>query len=409
MADQLAAAVIDASGEQRLQRIIVCCRVRLQVFVATIMFFCSRDEFILSILMPGSKRRSLSSPNPIKHIHTDVAEGQAVLLHSAITVGTAPVGGAALRAASDVELQGDSGIDLLSSSGACAAVPAADVSSDRPGIPVAVPPSPVSNVAVPAADVSSDLRPGIPVAVPPSPVSNRDRFIKGFLPARTCCNLDLCRAPAGTKFNLSAVCIAVFPKSTNPDRRYIQLADTTGSVGVTVWNENVNSFSTASVGRLVTLTKVVITNHNGKKALSMARDSSVQQIDDETHTDSTWWRSLLTLAPLSCGAVHDVADNTMVSVSGILGHVSSDTKMVQGVPKTLLTLHMVDSSGKLDVRSWNHNADAFNHHAEAPILIRRVRVTSFAGVKLCELLDGAGSVIETAFTGDAALRKFWRE
>ena len=382
MADQLAAAVIDASGEQRLQRIIVCCRVRLQVFVATIMFFCSRDEFILSISMPGSKRRSLSSPNPIKHIHTDVAEGQAVLLHSAITVGTAPVGGAALRAASDVELQGDSGIDLLSSSGACAAVPAADVSSDRPGIPV---------------------------AVPPSPVSNRDRFIKGFLPARTCCNLDLCRAPAGTKFNLSAVCIAVFPKSTNPDRRYIQLADTTGSVGVTVWNENVNSFSTASVGRLVTLTKVVITNHNGKKALSMARDSSVQQIDDETHTDSTWWRSLLTLAPLSCGAVHDVADNTMVSISGILGHVSSDTKMVQGVPKTLLTLHMVDSSGKLDVRSWNHNADAFNHHAEAPILIRRVRVTSFAGVKLCELLDGAGSVIETAFTGDAALRKFWRE
>jgi len=410
VADQLAAAVIDASGEQRLQRIIVCCCVRLQVFVATIIFFCSRDAFILPISMPGTKRGSLTSPNPIKHIHTDVAEGQAVLLHSVVAAGAAPVGGAALRAASDVEMQGVSVIDLLRSSGASAAVPAADVSSDlQPGIPVAVPPSPVSNAAVPAADLSSDLRPGIPVAVPPSPVTNRDRFIKGFLPARTCCNLDLCRAPAGTKFNLSAVCIAVFPKSTNPERRYIQIADSTGSVGVTVWNENVNSFSTASVGRLVTLTKVVITNHNGKKALSMARDSSVQQIDDETHTDSTWWRSLLTLAPLSCGAVHDVADNTMVSVSGILGHVSSDTKMVQGVPKTLLTLHMVDSSGKLDVRSWNHNADAFNHLADAPILIRRVRVTSFAGVKLCELLDGAGSVIETAFTGDAALRKFWRE
>jgi hypothetical protein len=70
---------------------------------------------------------------------------------------------------------------------------------------------------------------------------------------------------------------------------------------------------------------------------------------------------------------------------------------------------MVDSSGKLDVRSWNHNADAFNHYADAPIMIRRVRVTSFAGVKLCELLDGAGSVIETAFSGCDALRKFWRE
>jgi hypothetical protein len=357
------------------------------------------DVFTLTIAMPGTKRGSLASFNPIKHIHADVAEGQAVLLHSDMAVGAATIGGAALRAASDVEFQGDSDVDLPRSSGAFAAVPAADLSSDlRLGVQVAV-----------AADLSSDLRPGVQVAVPPSPVTNRERFIKGFLPARTCCNLDLCRAPAGTKFNLSAVCIAVFPKSSNPDRRYIQLADVTGSVGVTVWNENVNSFSTASVGRLVTLTKVVITNHNGKKALSMARDSSVQQIDDETHTDSTWWRSLLTHAPLSCGAVHDIADNTMVSVSGILGHVSSETKMVQGVPKTLLTLHLVDSSGKLDVRSWNHHADAFNHHADAPILIRRVRVTSFAGVKLCELLDGAGSVIETAFAGDAALRKFWRE
>ena len=365
---------------------IMCSRVWLLVVGARSKFFsiaycCA--AFILIIAMPASKRGPLASFNPIKHIHTDDAEGQAVLLHSGVADEAASIAEAALGAAPDVEVKRDADVDLPRSSDAFAVVPAADHSSDH--------------------------RPGVQVAVPPSPVTNRDRFIKGFLPARTCCNLDLCRAHAGTKFNLSAVCIAVFPKSSNPDRRYIQLADSTGSVGVTVWNENVNSFSTASVGRLVTLTKVVITNHNGKKALSMARDSSVQQIDDETHTVSSWWRSLLTLAPLSCGAVHDVADNTMVSVSGILGHVSSETKMVQGVPKTLLTLHMVDSSGKLDVRSWNHHADAFNHHADAPILVRRVRVTSFAGVKLCELLDGAGSVLEAAFSGCDALRKFWRE
>lgn len=347
----------------------------------SIAYICA--VFILTIAMPATKRGSLGSFNPIKHIHTDVAEGQAVQQQSDVPDDAAPIGGAALGATFDVEVKHDTDADLLRSGGALAADPAADHSGDH--------------------------RPGDHVAVPPSPVTNRDRFIKGFLPARTCCNLDLCRAPAGQKFNLSAVCIAVFPKSSNPDRRYIQLADSTGSVGVTVWNENVNSFSIASVGRLVTLTKVVITNHNGKRALSMVRDSSVQQIDDETHTVSTWWRSLLTLAPLSCGAVHDVTDNNMVSVSGILGHVSSEIKMVQGVPKTLLTLHMVDSSGKLDVRSWNHNADAFNHYADAPIMIRRVRVTSFAGVKLCELLDGAGSVIETAFSGCDALRKFWRE
>ena len=77
--------------------------------------------------MPGTKRGSLTSPNPIKHIHTDVAEGQAVLLHPVVAAGAAPVGGAALQAASDVEMQGVSVIDLLRSSGASAAVPAADV------------------------------------------------------------------------------------------------------------------------------------------------------------------------------------------------------------------------------------------------------------------------------------------
>ena len=388
-------------------RVLLLLRVKLQVFAASITAILVTQKlcvaFIPTVPMRGTKRGPLTSPNPIKHNLSAAAEGQAELPHSDIAVEAAFIDGAALKAASDDENSDDANVDQLLSRVATEPVDATVYANDQQ------PRSRVATEAVPAAAHESDYRSGVQVAVPPSPVTNRDRFMKGILPARTCCNLDLCRASAGTKFNLTAVCIAVFPKTSNPDRRYIQLADPTGSVGVTVWNENVNSFSTASVGRLVTLTKVVITNHNGKKALSMARDSSVQQIDDASHADSSWWSGLLTHAPLSCGAVHDVADNTMVTVCGVLGHISSDTKMVQGVPKTLLTLHLVDSTGKLDVRSWNHTADAFNYHAEAPILIRRVRVTSFAGVKLCELLDGAGSVVETAFVGDAALRKFWRE
>lgn len=89
--------------------------------------------------------------------------------------------------------------------------------------------------------------------------------------------------------------------------------------------------------------------------------------------------------------------------------LQGDRRVTQGVPKTLLTLHLVDSSGKLDVRSWNHTPDMFNHLANCPILIRRVRVTSFASIKLCELLDGSGSVVEKSFPGDAVLRKFWSE
>ena len=410
MADQLAAAVIDASGEQRLQRIIVCCRVRLQVLVATIIFCCSRDAFILSIAMPRTKRGSLSSPNPIKHIHTDDAEAPAVLLHSDVAAVQHIHDNAVKTETLASTMTADVGIDAAQPQlgGSDVTREGVDAGTAAAATMIAAHAQPSSSVPTSKAEhqppaASSD------VVVPPSPVSNRERFMKGFLPARTCCNLDLIRASAGTKFNLAAICIAVFPKSSNPERRYIQLADVTGSVGVTLWNENVNSFSSDSVGRLVMLAKIVITNHNGKKALTMARDSSVQLVNDETHTVSMWWNSLLIIPPLSCGSVHDVSDNSMVSVCGVLGHVSAETKMVQGVPKTLLTLHLVDSSGKLDVRSWNHTAVTFNHLANCPILIRRVRVTSFASIKLCELLDGSGSVVETSFPGDAALRKFWGE
>ena len=245
------------------------------------------------------------------------------------------------------------------------------------------------------------------VPVPSSPASNRERFRKGFLPSRTCCNLDLIKSSPGTKFNLSAICIAVFPPTTGPDRRYIQLADVTGSVGISVWNHNVQVFNRDAVGRLVNLTKVVIASHNGKKQLTMARDSSIQIVEDEQQPVMSWWKSMLQTAPNTCGGVHDVSDNSIVTVCGILGLVSAETKMVQQQPKTLLTLHFVDASGKIDVRSWNHTPEMFQEYVDRPVMIRRVRVTSFAGTKICELLDGIGSVVETAFPGAAALVKFW--
>ena len=240
-----------------------------------------------------------------------------------------------------------------------------------------------------------------------SPVSNRDRFLAGFLPARTCCNLDLVRAPSGSKFSLTGICIAVYPAATNPDRRYIQLADLTGTVGVTVWNSNVHKFSNASVGALVSLNKVSISSHHGKKQLTLSRDSIVELPTDSQHNVSQWWQQLLAATPRTCGAVHDVADNDIITVSGICGHVTSDARMVNGVEKYLTCIHLVDSSGRLDIRSWNHCIDDFRQYTDRPVMIKRVRVTSFAGTKLCEILDGSGSLIETEFPGKVALAKFW--
>lgn len=251
--------------------------------------------------------------------------------------------------------------------------------------------------------------PPIRVEVPASPVGNRDRFLAGFTPLRTCCNLDLMRNPAGAKFNLAAICIAVYPASRNPDRRYIQIADSTGVVGVTVWNENVNKFGHASVGQLVLLQKALISSHHGKKQLTLARDSVIKVGEDEQHEVCSWWKSLLQQLPKSCGAVHDMADNSIISISGILGRVTGEMKMVNTVEKPLTCLHLVDASGKLDVRTWNHMPDTFKQYVDRPVLIQRVKVTSFAGTKICELLDFTGSVIATDFPGRNELEKFWAE
>ena len=315
--------------------------------------------------MKPTKRSSLQSPNPVKHFVAD------------------------LEAPTEPE---SSAVKIVDEAGS-----ASDNDTASSSLAAASPPSLVRSAA-PARSGG-----------PPSPLSNRERFMAGFTPQRTCCNLDLCRAPAGTKLNLSAICIAVFPASTNPDRRYVQLADCTGVVGVTVWNDNVNKFSNDSVGCLVVLQKAVISSHHGKKQLTLARDSVVKIGGDAKHEVCSWWSTLLYQSPKSCGAVHDTADNSIISVAGILGRVSCETKIVNSVEKLLTCLHIVDASGKLDVRTWNHAPDVFTAYMEKPIQIQRVKVASFAGTKLCELFDSTGSIIVTEFPGKDELIRFWSE
>jgi len=330
--------------------------------------------------MRPSKRGSLQSPNPVKHSMiydpTDVSPINGV--HNDFNVASHAVDDdlailAPVTASSVVDNDATDSLHVVASG-----------RGSSPEASAAVVPVPHS-----------------------SPNSNRDRFLQGFTPARTCCNLDLCRAPAGSKFNLSAICIAVFPPSKNPDRRYVTLADNTGSVGVTVWNENVAKFGYHAVGKLVSLQKVVIISHHGKKQLSMARDSIVSIENDNNQDVVLWWKSLLVPAPKTCGQVHDSVDGNIISVSGVCGRVSHEIKMVNGVERTITCLHVVDFSGKLDVKSWNHSPSLFTSYVDRPILIKRVKVSSFAGTKHCELLDGDASIFETTFDGMSELAQFW--
>ena len=343
------------------------------------------EQFNCSVItMRPSKRSSLQSPNPVKH---SMLDDPVDLVAPASTASTGHSQSLTALHPS-VTVTEDTLIEPSDDEAECSTLPLRSDHENSHGSPR-------------AASLLS-----VPVALS-SPSSNRDRFLQGFTPARTCCNLDLCRAPAGSKFNLSAICIAVFPPSKNPDRRYVTLADCTGSVGVTVWNENVANFGSSSVGKVVALSKVVIISHHGKKQLSMARDSVVGIVVDDNHDVMTWWKSLLIPAPKSCGQVHDTTDGNIISVSGVCGRVSHEIKMVNGVERTITCLHVVDFSGKLDVKSWNHPPSMFQSYVDRPILIKRVKVSSFAGTKHCELLDGDASIFETTFVGMTELAKFW--
>ena len=72
-------------------------------------------------------------------------------------------------------------------------------------------------------------------------------------------------------------------------------------------------------------------------------------------------------------------------------------------------MRIVDRTGIIQVRSWNHSASNFEHLVDLPIRINRVRVAGFANTKVGELLDATGSELATKFEGSADLTKFWSE
>ena len=242
---------------------------------------------------------------------------------------------------------------------------------------------------------------------PPSPASNRARYLAGRQPTRICCNLDLMKAVPGSKIAITAICVAVFPASSNPDRRYIQLVDPYGSTGLTIWNANVNRFSSKTVGQLVICQKLVVSTYSGKRCLTMARDSELLIDDTGHHAVMDWWKSLLSQPAMSALNAHNSDENSIISVAGVVGAVQEESKTVGGKSRLLITLTLVDATGSFDVRTWNHETQALAAYVDRPIAIHRVRVTAFAGGKLAELLDGDGSVISTEFPGSGSLLAWW--
>ena len=244
-----------------------------------------------------------------------------------------------------------------------------------------------------------------------SPGGNRARFIANCQPLRVCCNLSQVGVVAvGMRFSFEAVVFVVYPASTQPDRRHVLLVDSTGCAGLTVWGAHVPQFTFATVGCVVKFTKLGMVVHNGKKSLSMGKDTIVQFVPNSVESPSSmWWNALAAKKVVRIIDVHDCEDDAIVNVAGIVGMLSSETKRVRADNKDLMTMRLTDHTGHLDVRSWNHSESEFRSFLEKPLLLQRIRVTSYAGIKICELLDGNGTIVVPNFTGQEALEKYWEE
>ena len=89
--------------------------------------------------------------------------------------------------------------------------------------------------------------------------------------------------------------------------------------------------------------------------------------------------------------------------------IQVEEKKVKSDNKNLLVLHMTDRTGRFEIRSWNHSDTEFLQYHERPILLKRVRVSMYAGQRVGELLDGPhGTVVSTDFDS-TDLRSYWTE
>jgi len=261
-----------------------------------------------------------------------------------------------------------------------------------------------------AAPISPERNRENVVANPPSPASNRDRFRAALMPSQVTCDLSSVVVEPGHRFTFQGIVLVVFPASSNPVRRHVLVGDGRGTVGITVWNAHVNSFSSESVGQLVIVTKVSVVIHNGTRGITLNKESALSFNSIADHFASVWWQSITQQPAVSAILICDQKDNNVVNVAGIVGSVSVEQKTVRSDARDLVTIKLVDRTGIVTLRTWNHSSDSFLPLVDQPVMFRRVRVTSFANQKAAELFDGAGTVIERGgFEGAEDLKKFWSE
>lgn len=239
---------------------------------------------------------------------------------------------------------------------------------------------------------------------PPSP-SQREAFQASLYVTKVKSNLSTANAAPGARVNFDGTVVVVYPCEANPVRRYVLLADELGTIGVTFWNQNVSKFSSSSVGHVVQLTKVLITQHNGKKSITMNKESGLTF----TEQIAPFWSELARNPIVSIVDVHSMPANSFVTIAGVLGFLHSERKIVKDQEKELVIMKLIDRTGQIEVQSWVSKLADFSVYRDRPVKFQRLRVVAFGGIKCLEILDGNGTLVNSEFDGCGELAKFWNE
>ena len=122
-----------------------------------------------------------------------------------------------------------------------------------------------------------------------------------------------------------------------------------------------------------------------------------------------WWQGLLNKPIMSLLDVHSMKEHSIISVAGILGFLSVEDKIVKCDTRKLLIMKLIDRTATIEVRSWSATLEEFSRFRDRPIMLKRVRVTAYAGIKMLELIDGGGTQVVDTFDESSDLASFWKE
>ncbi len=218
-------------------------------------------------------------------------------------------------------------------------------------------------------------------------------------------------ADAQQRIRISGIILVMYtPQSGPPARMYMQVGDSTGVAGVTVWGETVNQLmGTADViGRAISIPGCSMSFYNGKRSLNVPRNHVINFSDASPHAE--WWTSKLLAPSITTQEVQTQTDHAVVNLLAVCAgirreektqckhrnvcmtiYTNTDDPTANGTIKIVAVWNMVDKHGEVDVRDWSGAEYSDSDYVDKTVRLRRVRVTSASNsnVKTAEFMPGA--------------------